>query len=185
MFSDKDITVIDSKTITVMEGLLVYEAAKMAQNGASKEEIISQLEELIPHTHGVIILKSLELLRKGGGIGFTKHFIANLGKFRPIIAVEDGLVKNIGKVKGFDKGIELFSKQIPNILMNRKTKLVVILHALMPEEAAKLKDLICKQEENVPQQIEIFLIGPVLGAYMGPYCLGIGWIGDWNKKWFR
>ncbi|NHJ48069.1 MAG: DegV family protein [Asgard group archaeon] len=185
MFPDKDITVIDSNTITIMEGLLVYEAAKMAQLGNPKEEIIDRLNKLIPHTHGIAILKSLDYLRKSGRISIAKHFIGNLGNFRPIIAVEDGLVKNIGKIKGFENGIELLKKRIPNILKNRKTNTIAILHALMPEEANDLKEFILKQEKNVPEKVETFLLGPVLGTHVGPYCLGIGWIGDWNQNWFK
>ncbi|NHJ41241.1 MAG: DegV family protein [Asgard group archaeon] len=185
MFPEKDITVIDTKTITIMEGLLVYEAAKLAKEGASKEEIINKINELIPYTRGVAILKSLDYLRKGGRIGIAKHLIANIANFRPIIAVEDGLVKNIGKVKGFDNGIELIKKHLPVILKNRKSDLVVILHALMHDEANDLKEFIQNQTENIPKQVEIFMVGPVLGAHTGPYCLGLGWIGDWNENWFK
>ena len=135
MFDGKDITVIDSQTITVMEGMLVSEAAKMAQAGASKDEIIKRLNQLIPHTHGVCIMKSLDYLRKGGRISFAKQVIGNLANFRPVIAVEDGLVKNIGRVKGFDKGLELLKIRVPDILRNRKTDLVIIIHSLMPTEA--------------------------------------------------
>ncbi|NHJ84158.1 MAG: DegV family protein [Asgard group archaeon] len=184
MFPDNDITVIDTQTITIMEGLLVYEAAKMAQKGATKEAIISRINELIPHTHGIAILKSLDYLRKGGRISIAKHIIANLANFRPIIAVEDGLVQNIGKVKGIDKGIELIINLLPEILMDQKTDTIFILHALMPEEAERIKKAILAQKVNVPKNIIVELLGPVLGTHMGPYCIGIGWIGNWDKKWF-
>ena len=185
MFSGKDITVIDTQTITIMEGLLVYEAAMMAKAGVKKEEIITKIESLIPYTHGVAILKSLDYLRKGGRISIAKHIIGSLANFKPVISVEDGLVKNIGRVKGFDNGIELLKRNIPNILRNRKTDFVTILHALMPEEAKELKDYILSQKELVPDKVEIYMLGPVLGTHIGPYALGIGWIGDWDENWFK
>ncbi|MBK5114234.1 MAG: DegV family protein [Candidatus Heimdallarchaeota archaeon] len=185
MFTDKDITVIDSQTITVVEGLLVYVAAKMAQAGASKDEIIKRVNQLIPHAHGVAIMKSLDYLRKGGRISFAKQVIGNLANFRPVIAIEDGLVKNIGRVKGFDKGLELLMARVPDILRNRKVDLVIIIHSLMPTEAKELKEFILSQKKNKPNQVEMFLIGPVLGTHMGPNCLGIGWIGDYSTDWFQ
>ncbi|MCF2142454.1 MAG: DegV family protein [Candidatus Heimdallarchaeota archaeon] len=184
MFPEKDITVIDTQTITIMEGLLVYEGAKMALTGATKKAIITRINSLIPHTHGIAILKTLEYLRKGGRISVTKQVLGNLAKLKPIIAVEDGLVKNIGKVKGFENGVELLKNAIPKIVAGRKFETIAILHALMPEEAAELKDHALAQE-NPPKEVEVFLIGPVLGAHMGPYCLGLGWIGAWDKKWFK
>ena len=120
MFEDSDITVVDTLTITIMEGLLVFEAAKMAQNGASKDEIVSRVNELIPHTHGVAVLQNLDYLRKGGRISIAKHIIAQVANFRPILGVEDGLVQNIGTVRGFDKGLELFKHRMPDILKSRK-----------------------------------------------------------------
>ncbi len=185
MFPNNDITVIDSQTITIMEGLLVYEAAKLAQTGATKEEILTKLHELIPHTHGIAVVKSLDYLRKGGRISFAKQVIANLANFRPVIAVEDGLVQSIGKVKGFENGIEMIKKHIPEILKNLKTESIMIIHSLMPEEANQLKDFILAQKEHVPKMVETILIGPVLGTHMGPNCLGLGWIGSWDDKWFK
>ncbi|HUT81503.1 MAG TPA: DegV family protein [Candidatus Bathyarchaeia archaeon] len=185
MFPGKDITVIDSQTISVMEGMLVYEIGKLAQAGATKEEILSRLQELIPHAHGVAVLKSLDYLRKGGRISFAKQVIANLANFKPIIVAEDGLVKNIGKVKGFENGIEMIKKRVPEILKSLKTDSIIIFHSLMPTEANELQEFILAQKENVPKMVECVLIGPVLGAHMGPYCLGIGWIGAWKNSWFK
>ncbi|MBN1331123.1 MAG: DegV family protein [Candidatus Heimdallarchaeota archaeon] len=185
MFPGKDITVIDSQTITIMEGMLVLEAAKLAQTGATKKEVLTRLHELIPHTHGVAVVKSLDYLRKGGRISFTKQVIANVANYRPIISIEGGLVKNIGKVKGFDNGIEIIKKKIPDILENLKISSIIIIHSVMPDEANELKEYILAQKENVPEVVECALIGPVLGAHLGPNCLGVGWIGAWDSSWFK
>ncbi|HUU79780.1 MAG TPA: DegV family protein [candidate division Zixibacteria bacterium] len=184
MFPGKDITVIDSRTITIMEGLLVYEAAIMARNNATKEDIISHVNDLIPHTHGIAVLKSLDHLKKGGRINIAKYLIGSLANFKPLIGVEDGLVQNIGTVRGYDNAIELIKKNIPNILNGRKTEFIAILHALMPNEANELKEFINKQE-NAPKKCDVFLIGPVLGTHMGPYAVGLGWIGDWDTNWWK
>jgi DegV family protein with EDD domain len=185
MFPSKDITVVDTLTITVVEGLLVYEAATMALNGAAKEEILARLNDLIPHTHGVAILQNLDYLRKGGRISIAKHVIAQVANFRPILAVEEGLVQNIGTVRGFDKGLELLKKRMPDILKNRKLDAVFILHSLMPDEANELKNYILSLDANAPNVCEVFLLGPVLGTHIGPYALGIGWVGNWDHNWFK
>jgi DegV family protein with EDD domain len=185
MFPESDITVIDSQTITIMEGLLVYKAAKMAKSGADKEEIITAIEELIPHTHGIAMLQSLEHLRKGGRISIAKHLIAKMADFKPIVAVLDGLVQNIGKVRGFDKGMALLKKSIPEILPTLKMDCLFILHAEMPQEARQLKEFILNQKEHVPREVEIFMLGPVLGTHLGPNVVGMGWIGGWNDNWFN
>ncbi|MEA2071842.1 MAG: DegV family protein [Asgard group archaeon] len=184
MFPEQDITVIDSETITVMEGLLVYEAAKMAQNGATKEEIISRTNELIPHAHGFGVIKTLDYLRKGGRISIAKHLIGKMANFKPIVTVEDGLVKNLGKVRGYDNALDLIKKNLPKFLAGRKTDKVIIFHALMPESAGEIRDAILTLDKNIPSDLSITQLGPVLGTHLGPYRVGLGWIGRWDRKWF-
>ena len=54
----------------------------------------------------------------------------------------------------------------------------------MPEEANEIKNYILSLADNVPETLEVFMLGPVLGTHIGPYCIGMGWIGQWDEKWF-
>ena len=183
MFSDKDITVIDSQTITIMEGLLVQEAAIMAKAGASKEEILKRANELVPHTHGIAVINSLEHLRKGGRISIAQHLLGSLIGFKPIISIENGLVQSLTKVRGFATALDLIKDNASNILNNRKLDFVAIMHAHRADEAKELQEHIYAQD-NAPAKCEVYLLGPVLGAHVGPHALGVGWIGSWHNKWW-
>jgi DegV family protein with EDD domain len=184
MFPNEDITVVDTETITIMEGLIVYEAAKMAKKGISKEDILKRVKELIPKAHGIAILQSLDHLRKGGRINIAQHLLGSLVGFKPMVTVEDGLVKNIGKVRGYNKGMELLKKSLPEILKGLETETLIILHATMSDAAKELEEAIIAQE-NTPQQVKISWIGPVLGTHVGPNVIGLAWLGEWDKDWFQ
>ena len=127
--------------------------------------------------------EKLITLAKKGSLSARRRAIALLGN-RAIIGIEDGLVQNIGKVRGYDNAIDLIKKNIPNILEGRRLDFIAILHALMPDEAYDLKDFIMNQP-NPPKKCEVYMLGPVLGAHMGPYALGVGWIGNWDNNWWK
>ena len=182
-FPEKDITVIDSQTITILEGMLVQEAAAMALDGASKETIIKRAQELIPHSHGVAVIDSLNHLRKGGRITVTQHLLGSLIGFKPMICIEEGTVQNLTKVRGFDNAIDLIKHNIPNILEDLKLDSIFILHSLKSAEAKELQEYILSQN-NAPAICEAHMLGPVLGAHIGPHALGLGWFGNWSKKWW-
>ena len=184
MFPEKDITVIDSQTITILQGLLVNEAATIAATGAPKEKILERMYELIPHSHGVAVINSLDHLRKGGRITVAQHILGSLIGFKPMICIEDGIVQNLTKVRGFRNALDLIKENIPKILNQRKLDHIKILHALQPDEAKELQEFILSQDD-APASCDAHLLGPILGAHLGPYALGIGWIGNWDWNWWK
>ena len=61
--------VIDSRTVSSGLGTLVIEAAKLAAGGADIDNVVSRVGHLIPCTHVLAALHTLENLKKGGRIG--------------------------------------------------------------------------------------------------------------------
>ncbi|MBN1330402.1 MAG: DegV family protein [Candidatus Heimdallarchaeota archaeon] len=72
MMDGADITVYDSKVSAACLGLLVLEAAKLANQGATKDEIVTRLNEIVDLNRLVVIVDTLEYLHRGGRIGHLK-----------------------------------------------------------------------------------------------------------------
>ncbi|MGC9780749.1 MAG: DegV family protein [Candidatus Heimdallarchaeota archaeon] len=66
MIENADITVVDSKASASALGLIVLDAAQLAVNGATKDEILERLNEIIPQTRLVLTLNTMEYLYRGG-----------------------------------------------------------------------------------------------------------------------
>ena len=60
------ITVIDSANLSTGIGLLVIEAAIMAQNNHTVEEIVSAIEALKPNVRASFVVDTLTYLYRGG-----------------------------------------------------------------------------------------------------------------------
>ena len=92
----ENVYVIDSKNLSTGEGLLVLAAAEMAQSGMEAEEIVKNIEELVPCVDASFVIDNLEYLHKGGRCSAVAMLGANLLKLKPCIEVKTGAM-GVGK----------------------------------------------------------------------------------------
>lgn len=106
MLGTDDITVIDSMNVTAGLGLLVIKACELREQGLSINEIESEILRAIPHVKSALAFETLENLVKGGRISKTAGVIGLLLGIKPILAVKDGEMVVIDKVRGSKKAIK-------------------------------------------------------------------------------
>ena len=102
----EDIHVVDSMNVTCGQGLLVMEAAKMRNRGLSGREIAEKIEIMKTRVSLFAMLDTLKYLRMGGRLSATSAVVGSLLNIKPIICVEDGEVKAIGKARGEKNGYD-------------------------------------------------------------------------------
>ena len=103
MLETEDVVVIDSLNVTSGLGILVIKASKLVEQGFGLMEIQDQILKAIPHVKSVLAFDSLDNLVKGGRLSKTAGVIGGIFGIKPILAVEDGVIVVIGKVKGKQK----------------------------------------------------------------------------------
>ncbi|KPU27075.1 hypothetical protein TR13x_06665 [Caloranaerobacter sp. TR13] len=136
------VIVIDSKGITLGQGLIVLEAAKMAKNGKNKDEIIERLNELIDKLEYIIVVDSLENLKKLGRISATKAFLGEKLKIKPVITMKDGYIVQMDKIRGRKKVIKWIIEKMKSENVNLKDKTIAINYARNEEFGIELVDTI-------------------------------------------
>ena len=99
------VTVYDSQQVSYGLAVLVKEAALLAAQGLTAAEIVEKLEALRPHVGVYFAMESLANARKGGRAGAIRVLAADLLKVKPILVFKDGLVSDIGIVRGFDRAV--------------------------------------------------------------------------------
>jgi DegV family protein with EDD domain len=167
-----DITVIDTRSASIGLGLIVLEAAKAAQAGKSKEEIIFLLERLIAGSHLLLVVDTLEYLQKGGRIGKAQALLGSLLSIKPILILRDGVVTPLEKVRGQAKALTRLAELAAAEVSPDDRVIVSVAHAAAPEAAEALKT---KIKPLFPNLAAIFTneVGPVIGTHVGPGTLGI------------
>lgn len=92
----ENVYVIDTKNLSTGGGLLVVAAAEMVEKGMSAEEIVAEVEKLVPCVDASFVIDKLDYLHKGGRCSALAVMGANLLKLKPCIEVKNGSM-GVGK----------------------------------------------------------------------------------------
>jgi DegV family protein with EDD domain len=102
----KNVYVVDSQNLSTGCGHLVLDAAVMAEQGATAEEIVARIEDLRTKVEASFVIDSLLYLWKGGRCSGVAALGANVLKLKPCIEVKNGKMDVGKKYRGnFDKVI--------------------------------------------------------------------------------
>lgn len=165
-YADLDLEIIDTKCASLGQGLVVLEAAKMAKEGASKEDILKRVAFLMNHMEHIFTVADLQYLVRGGRLSKVAGFIGGLLNIKPILNVEEGKLVPLEKVRGKKKVLS----RIVDIMEERgkdlKGQTIAMTHGDDLETAEALKALITERFG-----CEVFIvntIGAAIGAHTGP-----------------
>lgn len=166
MLESTDIVVIDSETAGPNLRFLVEKANQLSMEGKTLHEIIEVIN-IEKKKMGInITVGTLEYLKRGGRLSTTQAFVGTLLNIKPIIALIDGKLEAIDKVRGKTKAIEAMLSNIP-----QDVKRISVCEILNIEEA---KDVKAALEARFPNaEVQIDEMGPVVGSHLGPATLGI------------
>jgi len=163
------IEIIDSRSASMGIGNLVLHAARRARDGASLEEVVSEVEVRRDREHLFAALDTLEYLRKGGRIGGAQAMLGSMLSIKPVITVLDGAVESAGRVRTRSKALRFLADQVPA----GKVECISVLHGNAPD----LDEFLAMLEPAVPDaEVIVGTIGPVIGVHTGPRVMGIAWI---------
>lgn len=163
--------VYDSKTLSMAQGGIVLEVAKLIETGTSYEDIISQLPDLRKRMHVYFTLNTLEYLRKGGRIGKVAGTIGEILNLKPLIHVSDeGVYVTHSKSRGRKQALSKLNEVLNGHLVKSKCNIWII-----EGDAKEESNLLFNSLKDNPQinKIEITTLGPALGVHTGPGLLGL------------
>ncbi|WP_042355376.1 DegV family protein [Bacillus rubiinfantis] len=165
------VTVLDSKFISKALAFQVKEAAEMAIQGKSVEEILLRLETVCEHTRLYIMVDTLENLVKGGRIGKGKAFIGSLLNIKPIASLEGAEYTPVTKARSYSQVVKFLAKQFAEDVKGKTIRGVGIAHAEAHELAQKVKESIF--ELTGFQDVEIDYTNPTIMTHTGAGALAL------------
>lgn len=166
MLASDKISIIDSETTAANLKLLVNLAKEMTEKGFSRQEIVEFLEVEKKKTGISLTVDTLEYLKKGGRLSGAQALIGSMLKVRPVIALVDGKLEPVGKVRGKSKALEMMVDRLPENVQN-----LSICHIYALDEALLLKAQLEARFTKVVVLIEE--LGPVVGSHLGPKAIGL------------
>lgn len=176
-FGDADITVIDTKSASLGEGLLVYYACEMLKEGSTKQEIVDWIENNKLKVNHWFTVEDLVYLKRGGRLSAASTVIGTILDIKPVMHVDnEGRLIPVTKVKGRKKSLKALAEKLEESIVRSEEQIIAISHGDCIEDVENLKNLILKRCQV--KDIIINNVGPVIGSHSGPGTVALFFMGD-------
>lgn len=162
---DGKVIVVDSGTIALSMGLLAQYAVELADKGLSAAEIAAALEKQKQKVRLLALVDTLEYLKKGGRVSPTVAFAGGLLNIKPLITVEDGEIKVLGKARGNKQGNNLLNQEARKRGIDSSLPMMV---GYTGTDDQLLQKYLLDSAELVDANTPSAMIGSVVGTHAGP-----------------
>lgn len=165
--------VINSANLSTGIGLLVLEAATMAREGMEAEQIVKNIEALVPKVRASFVVDTLTYLHRGGRCSGLAALAGGALKLHPQIVVKDGKMDVAKKFRGNMKKVLFeYTKELTDALMHAKKNRVFITHSGCDKETVDaIREYVSGL--NVFEEILETTAGGVISSHCGPGTLGV------------
>jgi DegV family protein with EDD domain len=162
------VVAIDSQLTSLGLGFVVVEAAKNALAGRSLDEVARLARGMLPQTHILFFVDTLDYLYHGGRVSKLQALLGAVINIKPLLRLDDGEIVLMEKVRTRAKALERlyeFVADFPHV------EALGIVYSTTPNEAHNLAK---RLESVVPRdKVTITRYGPGLTAHLGPGALGV------------
>ncbi|NLH34802.1 MAG: DegV family protein [Lactococcus chungangensis] len=169
------ITTVDTLAAASGEGYLVKEAVKLRDNGASLDEVVIAMQDLIPRLRSWVMADDLYHLARGGRISKTAATVGTLVNIKPIIDVDpEGQLRQVGKIRGKKKALKTL---VTNTLTDFDPVYphVMVGYSGEPDVAEEVKAELL--QSNLITEVTLTPLGPTIATHTGTGTIAIFSIG--------
>lgn len=171
MTVDVPVEVIDTKLVGGALGLAALGAQRAAERGGTVAEVVATVEHVRRHALGLLVVDTLEYLKRGGRLTGAQAAVGTALKVKPILHLtSDGRVEVRERTRTWSKAMERVVDLVAHRADGRPVDVEVV-HALAPERAAEVWERLDARVE-IAERIEA-LIGPIVGTHVGPGAIGV------------
>ena len=165
----ENIHVVDTKQFCISEYVIVQRAVQLRDQGLNAGQIIEVITPEIEKAHVIAVFDTLEYLKLGGRISSAAAFAGGVLMIKPVITIEDGKVRVIGKARGSRNGHNMlmeFIKKTGGIDYDKPTCLAY--SGFSDEMLKKYVEDSKSLYEGHEDSIQYAIAGATIGTYAGP-----------------
>ncbi len=184
-YPNAKITVVDTMTITVLQGLLVKEVCRMKTNGLSYEETLNKIEKIKNTGRIFFTVKGLAYLQHGGRIGKVTAVIGNVLRINPIIIFQNGEIGSGGvsltRTRALLKIKEMVTEYFAKIGEKISDYIFSFGHGYDIAEGEEFYHKLINQIGINEEDMAFEQIGATIAVHTGPHAIGLGFIKKYDK----
>jgi DegV family protein with EDD domain len=169
-FTAIPVRVIDTRSVTMGQGLMAIAAAEEAADGMGLDDLFAASEDRTGRVRVYGVLGGLEFLQRGGRIGGAQALLGSLLSIKPVIVVKEGEVAEESKQRTRSRALSYMSTKVAGDA---------------PLERLAIADGACDDIDAVALQLTAIAVehpmvsvqlGPVVGSHTGPNTVGVCYI---------
>jgi len=158
---------VDSRQLTMGQGLIALDVADLAGLGATLDELAARAVQLIPRTSVFGVVDALEHLEKGGRIGGARALLGSLLSIKPVVTLVDGVVAEESKQRTRARSLRyLADKARDSAPLSR----LAVCNGAATDLDSFLGMIDGVRSEHPPVVVDL---GPVVGTHTGPGTIGL------------
>ena len=175
-YPERKIYAVDTLGASLGEGLLVYHAANLREDGKSIEEVNDWLLENRLHLCHWFTVDDLFFLQRGGRVSGTVAIFGTLLNVKPVMHMDnEGRLIFVTKVRGRKRSLDALVERLDQTSINPSEQSIFITHGDCLEDAQYVAKKI--EEKYHPKEIVINWVDPVIGAHSGPGTVALFFLG--------
>ena len=161
---------IDTKAVTMAEGLVTIEVAEAAATGATLDQLSEIARNASAKTHVVGTISTLEHLVKGGRITGAKALLGSVLAIKPLLQLRDGIVVEAGRQRTRARAL---AACVEEAVRAQPLRRIALVHGDADDIEATVASL-----RTVTSEFPLIVgdIGSVVGTHGGPGIVGVCWI---------
>jgi DegV family protein with EDD domain len=164
------VRVIDTRAVTLAEGLIALELAESATTGATLDGLESLARDLVPKAGVMGTLATLEHLIKGGRVKGAKALLGSMLSVKPLVELKDGHVVEAGRQRTRAKAMSACAAAAEAAAPLRR---LAVAHG-NADDVDQMVALLDNIKTEHP--VVVANMGSVVGTHGGPGIIGVGWI---------
>lgn len=175
-FPGRKILVVDTLCAAIGQGLLVYSAAKLRDEGKSIEEVAAWVEEHKLQLCHWVTVEDLMHLKRGGRISATTAVVGTMLNIKPVIRVDDnGKLETVAKSRGRKAAMNYLVDRMLETQIPGMNDTIFLGHGDCPEDAEYMVRQL--KERCGVKNVIVNYVGAVIGSHTGPGVIVIGFFG--------